>query len=138
VGNNLRILLVNNGKGTEFRHSSHSAGHLGNSADEFVAAAGHYGQKSPTLVKHYAEGLGFEYMQADSKVSFEEASQRFIEAAVADRPMLLEVFTDSDDESEALESIMQIEGSLKGKTKQMAKQVLGDKGLNALRRVIKR
>jgi 2-succinyl-5-enolpyruvyl-6-hydroxy-3-cyclohexene-1-carboxylate synthase len=138
VGNNIRILLVNNGKGTEFRHSTHPAGHLGDAADAFVAAAGHYGQKSPTLVKHYAEDLGFEYLQADSKDSYLEVISRFLEPAVTERPMLLEVFTDSDDESAALEALMRIEESLKGKTKQVAKQMLGKKGISILKRTIKR
>lgn len=62
VGNNVRILMVNNGKGTEFRQYNHHASYFGDSADEFVAAAGHYGNQSPKLVKHYAEDLGFEYL----------------------------------------------------------------------------
>jgi 2-succinyl-5-enolpyruvyl-6-hydroxy-3-cyclohexene-1-carboxylate synthase len=138
VGRNIRILLVNNGKGTEFRHTNHPAGHFGEAADRYIAADGHFGQKSPTLVKHYAEDLGFEYLQADSKASYGAVVDRFLVPEVTDRPMLLEVFTNSEDESAALASIMEIEVSLKGKTKQMAKQVLGKKGIGALKRVIKR
>ena len=62
-GKNVRILLVNNGKGTEFRHYSHPASILKEDADPFVAAAGHYGNKSGELVKHYAQDLGFEYFR---------------------------------------------------------------------------
>ena len=55
VGNNVRILLINNGKGNEFRNYGHYCYILGEDADEYVAAARHYGNKSTVLVKHYAE-----------------------------------------------------------------------------------
>ena len=138
VGKNLRILLINNGKGTEFRHTSHPAGDFGEAADSFIAAAGLFGQKSPKLVKNYAENLGFEYFQANSKESFEAASERFLMSQVADKSILLEVFTDSDDESGALELLRRIEVGAKGKTKRFAKQILGKKSINVLKEVIKR
>ena len=59
LGANLRILLVNNGKGTEFRNVGHLGALFGNSSDDFTAAAGHFGDKSPTLVRDFAKNLGF-------------------------------------------------------------------------------
>jgi 2-succinyl-5-enolpyruvyl-6-hydroxy-3-cyclohexene-1-carboxylate synthase len=44
-------LLINNGKGTEFRLSSHTAAQFGEEADRFIAAAGHFENKSLQLVK---------------------------------------------------------------------------------------
>ena len=35
---------------------------LGEEADRYVAAAGHYGNKSHCLVKDYATDLGYEYL----------------------------------------------------------------------------
>ncbi len=138
TGNNLRILLVNNGKGTEFRLYNHHASHFGEDGDEFVAAAGHYGNKSSTLIKNYAENLGFEYISANNKEEFEAVYQRFFEPAVTDKPMLFEVFTDSDDESEALRIMQQLEVDSEGRAKQMLKKAVGQKGFDIIKKVIKR
>ena len=67
VDSNLRILLVNNGKGVEFKHFNHPASCFGSDADFYMAASGHYGNKSHTLVKSYAENLGFKYITASNK-----------------------------------------------------------------------
>lgn len=138
TGNNLRILLVNNGKGTEFRLYNHHASHFGNDGDEFVAAAGHYGNKSETLINNYAESLGFEYLSARNKEEFEAIYQRFLEPKVTDRPMLFEVFTDSENESEALQIMHRLEVSAEGKAKQALKKVLGQKGVDTVKKIIKR
>ncbi len=97
TANNLRILLINNGKGTEFRMYNHHAAHFGTDGDEFVAAAGHYGNKSSTLIKNYAESLGFEYFSANDKEEFENVYQRFLEPSITEKPMILEIFTDSEE-----------------------------------------
>ncbi len=136
VSKNLRILLVNNGIGTEFRHYNHVASQHRESANEFIAAAGHFGNKSKTLVKHYAQDLGFEYLSASTKEEFEKIYQRFLYPEITDKPMLFEVFTNSEDESKALEKIMNIEADVKGKAKNMAKQVLGAKGVNTIKKVL--
>lgn len=138
VGKNLRILLVNNGIGTEFRHYSHIAAQHKEDADEFIAAAGHFGNKSKTLVKHYAQDLGFEYLSAGTKEEFEKVYERFLYPKITDKPMLFEVFTNSEDESKALEKIMNIEADVKGKAKDMAKQVLGAKGIKTIKKIIGR
>ncbi|HGN1958650.1 TPA: thiamine pyrophosphate-dependent enzyme, partial [Providencia stuartii] len=138
TANNLRILLVNNGKGTEFRMYNHHAAHFGTDGDEFVAAAGHYGNKSRTLIKDYAENLGFEYFSACNKKEFEDVYQRFLEPAITDKPMLFEVFTDSDDESAALQIMHRLEVNTESKAKQTLKKVLGPKGIDTVKKIIKR
>lgn len=138
VGRNLRILLVNNGKGTEFRQYGHHASHFGEEADQFIAAAGHFGRKSAVLVKHYAEDLGFEYMAAASKEEFEGAFERFLVPGVTERPMLFEVFTDSVEESRALEIMLNLETGVKDKAKQLAKDFIGEKGIKLIRGIVGR
>lgn len=138
TANNLRILLVNNGKGIEFRLYNHHAAHFGNDGDEFVAAAGHYGNKSRSLVKNFAESLGFEYFSASNKDEFDTAYQRFIEPSVTERPMLFEVFTDSEEESRALQVIHRLEVSAEGKAKRVAKQILGRQGVDKIKTIFKR
>ena len=137
-GNNLRILLVNNGKGTEFRQFNHLAASFDTDADEFIAAAGHYGNKSQVLVKHYAEDLGFEYLSASNKNEFEQVYQRFLIPEITDKPIFLEVFTNNLDESEALKAIVEIEEDVKSKAKDLAMQVLGESGKNVLKKFMRR
>ena len=137
VGNNIRLLLVNNGKGTEFRLYTHDASHLGEDGNDFIAAAGHFGNKSPVLVKHFAQDLGFEYICASNKKQFEEVFERFLVNEITDKPILFEVFTNDSDESEALEKILSIESNLKIRTKKLAQQVLGNNTISALKKIVK-
>lgn len=137
VGNNLRILLVNNGKGTEFRNYDHPGALFGENADNYIAAAGHYGNKSRALIRHYAEDLGFEYFSASGKEEFEQAYMRFLEPELTSKPILFEVFTDHVDENEALYIIKHISQSPKEKIKQFAKQMLGEKTTGILKKIIK-
>ena len=58
VGKNLHILVVNNDGGQQFRNFDHPASKMGEDAYPYIAASGHYGPKSPYLIKHYVEDLG--------------------------------------------------------------------------------
>lgn len=136
IGNNLRILLINNGKGTEFRQYSHSGAQFEEEADKFISAAGHFGSKSPVLVKHFAEDLGFEYLAASTKDEFGSVYKRFLLPTMTERPMLLEVFTDSAAESEALETIRNMDVDGRRTAKQVARQLLGDKTARLLKRFV--
>ncbi|MHA4741408.1 thiamine pyrophosphate-binding protein [Dyadobacter sp. MSC1_007] len=136
LGKNLRIMVVNNGKGTEFRLVVHPAFKNDNQADEYISAAGHYGNKSATLLKHYAQDLGFEYISATNKDDFDQVYERFLNPNITERPILFEVFTNSLDENNALEAMTNIEENIKGKVKQVAKQVLGENGFNRLKKVM--
>lgn len=138
VGANLRIILVNNGRGTEFRNYNHPAARFGEDADLFMAAAGHYGRQSDMLVQHYAEDLGFEYLCAHTKEEYNRQLDRFLTPELTDRPMLFEVFTDSQDESDALYVINHIERSAKGEAKDKVRKVLGDKGVATVKKLLGR
>jgi 2-succinyl-5-enolpyruvyl-6-hydroxy-3-cyclohexene-1-carboxylate synthase len=137
LGNNLRIMLVNNGKGSEFRLFFHLGNQFGEEADEYIAAARHYGNKSQELVKHYAQDLGFEYFTASNKQEFEQVYERFIIPEITERPMLFEIFTDSQDESDSSKIIAKIDRNLKGEVKERVKQVLGEKATNIIKKIVK-
>ena len=137
-GGNVRILLVNNGRGTEFRNYAHPAAQFGDEADAFMAAAGHFGDKSRTLVKNFASDLGFEYLSASGKAEYLELLPRFVSPESRERPMVLEVFTDSQDESDALEAISNIAHDSKGAAKQLVKKALGQKGIDMAKKMLGR
>lgn len=137
VGKNVRLLLVNNGTGIEFKNYNHHAAIFGEDADMFVAASGHFGRQSPTLVKHYAEDLGFEYLSATTKEECEAHFARFLSPSLDSRPMIFEVFTNPSDESNALQSMLRIEKNPGGQAIQLAKKVLGQKGINVIKKALR-
>lgn len=126
VGKNVRIMLINNGKGTEFRNYFHTGAVFGEDADRYIAAAGHYGNKSPELIRHYAQDLGYEYLTASNKEEFLQVYERFLTPELTDKPMVFEIFTDNQDESNALKTVNNLKSNAIGKSKQIAKQILGE------------
>ena len=109
VGKNFKILLINNGLGTEFKNYNHFAARFGDSADKFIAAYGHFGRQSRDLVKHYAQDLGFVYWGVNNKTEFLASIDAFISTDLQS-PAIMEVFTDPTDESNALQMIKKIKG----------------------------
>lgn len=124
IKNNVRLLLINNGRGTEFKNYGHQGAFLGEDVDKYVAAAGHFGNKSKNLIKHFANDLNFEYLTADSKESFCDNMQRFITSKQISKPIIFEVFTDSNNESEALKIIRNIVKDPVKNAKRVAKYFL--------------
>lgn len=135
IGNNLRILLVNNGKGTEFRNYNHPAALFGDDADKYMAAAGHYGNKSPQLVRHYAEDLGFEYMQASNKEEYLYYLNRFVSCEFTEKPILFEVFTNNIDESNALKIMNTLVEDFSPQIKQIAKNLIPSSVKNIIKKI---
>lgn len=138
VSPSIRILFINNGRGTEFRNYTHFASKFGDDADFYFAAGGHYGKKSKDLVKHYAEDLGFEYMSASSKDEYVKYLDIFCSKQIGEKPMIFEVFTNSDEESEALHMIRNLEINAGGKAKQIVKEVIGDKGIQTIKKILRK
>lgn len=148
VGNNVRILLINNGRGQEFRNFYHTGSLFGEDADKYIAAGGHFGAQSPKLVKHYAEDLGYEYLSATTKEEFLNNYEKFVAGEQLDKPIIFEVFTDTKDESDALLALWSIDKSsndfiignvmdaLGGK--KSVKQLLGKKGITFFKKILKK
>lgn len=133
---NLRIILINNGRGIEFRNYKHPSARFGDDADPYMAAAGHFGNQSPDLVKHYSEDLGLDYMRASSKSEFLSLEERFLSTSKSSNSILLEVFTKTEDESKALETIYNIRQGQGAK--QLAKNLLGQNGVNTVKKIFGR
>ena len=135
---NVRIMLVNNGVGTEFKNYNHMAGQFGTDADAFIAARGHFGSGSHRLLKHYTQDLGFDYLSASTKEEFTACAERFFTSERLEHPMFLEVFTDSDDESAALRTMSQLEVSTSLAAKEKVAQILGERGVKVVKKVLGR
>ena len=140
VGKNLRIMLINNGKGTEFRMYSHIASIVGEDADDYIAAAGHYGNKSKSLIRQLSESSGYQYITASNKEEFMSVYEEFLKPEMT-QPIIFEIFTDSKDESDALYMIDHIvESSPLAKTQKKAssvvKSIFGKKGVEIVKNII--
>lgn len=128
---NLHILLVNNGKGTEFRNYDHPGNMWEEKADDYIAASGHFGNKSMDLVKTFATSLGIRYLSARNKKEFINVIHDFLATNKKGKGVILEVFTDSEDESEALLKTRlkstSTPDSLKSKLRNKIKSIIGRK-----------
>ena len=114
----------------------HPGAAFGEEADKFIAAGGHYGNKSHQLVRHYAEDLGYEYLSANTKEEYLQNLERFLTPEITDRPMLFEVFTNNEDESEAIRMMNTLNVSASGMAKELTKAVLGEKGKNMVKKML--
>lgn len=136
VKNNLRIILINNGCGTEFHNYSHPASLLGDMTGKFIAADGHFGNKSPELVKQYVENLGFEYISASNKEEVLSQLDYFTSEEIYERPIIFEIYTDQNDESKALKTIRNLKTTLSGTAKDNLKKILSPQVKSKIKKLI--
>lgn len=140
LGSNLRIMLINNGLGQEFKNYNHPGARFGEQTDDFIAAKGHNGKQSHLLMKHFTEDLGFEYLSASNKEEFSIAYPKFLNNRIGDKPLFFEVFTNSEEENEALYLIKHIEQptdkeKIINTIKQTLKNTVGDKLINKIKKL---
>jgi 4-alpha-glucanotransferase len=84
-----------------------------------------------------AEDLGYRYLSASNKADFLNALSVFVDPMVSDS-LILECFTMPQDESDALYAIEHIAKPEGGEAvKELAKNILGNKGIGILKKVIK-
>ena len=138
IGNNVRILMINNGHGQEFRTFNHAASIFGEETDEYIAAARHFGNQSESLVKNFAQDLGFDYLTATNKEEFNQSVIDFISDNHKENPIVFEVFTHNQNEYESLKLLQNIEPKkIEIQAKDVIKQIIGQNGLKYIKKVIK-
>lgn len=131
IKNNVRILLVNNGCGAEFKNYISANSQFGEEGDVYVAAAGHNGS-----AKGWAEDAGFKYLKASSKEEFLQNKEEFLNKS--DKSIVFEVFTTYKDESDALKKILEYNKTGLSKTQDILRSVIGDKGVAIIKNVLKK
>lgn len=134
IGNNIRLVVINNGCGTEFHNYNHAAQSAKDKIGNFIAADGHFGFKSKKLLKDYSQSLGFEYISASNKEDFIKNIKYFTSNEMHDKSIIFEVFTNSNEESDALKKIRNLETSPNAKIKNEIKKYLSP---NTKRRIKK-
>ena len=133
LGKNVRILIVNNGEGIEFSLTGNPGHNFGDKTSKYIGAGHHFGNMSRSLVKHYAEDLGFVYMTASCKDEFKVAEKSFLDLN-QDKPIMFECFVNGKDDIVALDmcaAIVRDEPSLKS----MVGGLLPNQAKNALRKL---
>lgn len=138
ISKNLRVLVINNGRGMEFRNYTHRASAFGEEADYYIAAARHNGNQSPTLLKNFAEDLGFTYISATDKQSFQEKMPVFLNKD-SENPIFFEAFTNCEEENQALYDvchIKQLEGTQK--LKEDVRNLVGNNTVAAIKKILKK
>lgn len=136
VGKNIRVLVINNGRGAEFRLPNQINADFGDNIDKFIAAAGHNGNQSRTLLRNFVESLGYVYITACNKEEFNRVKDIFLNPKISES-VIFEVFTDYHDECDALEMIKIIAKlDSKSTVKQAIKGVLGERSVSFIKKVI--
>lgn len=140
VPSNIRILVVNNGLGFEMKFPTSwgcsIANSIGVSEDNYVCAAGHYAQ--PDLLLLYAKGLNFDYTRVHTKDEYLNILNQFISTEYMNRPMILEMVVDSEDEDVALNAIGSIMVDESNVAKATIKKMIGKKRINAIKKMMGR
>lgn len=137
VSNNIRIIVINNGIGQEFKNYGNGASQFEDETNPFIAAAGHYGNQSKTLVKGYAVALGFKYMSACDSKTLSEQIDEFCSRELSAKPILFEIFTNTTEETEALKIMRTLERPEQNGVKKIVKAVVGEKGIQTVKRILK-
>ncbi len=124
MGNNVRILLVNNCGGGEFHFSAGGPTKYPN-VEEFIAV------RHERSAKGWIESLGFDYLTASDEKGFEEALDAFVQPS--DRPIVLEAFTDMAKDGEIVRQFYAANSQKSGQDRKkemlkgVGKKVLGEK-----------
>lgn len=132
IKNNVRILLVNNNGGMEFKF-----GNLVNkfNVGKYVAADNHFRN-----AKGWSETNGFKYVAINSKEDL--LKNRHVLFEKSDKPIIFEVFTTPDQEREASKLlseanlILSRSERLTHNFKDCVKNILGEKGMKVARNIL--
>lgn len=132
IKNNLRVLLINNGGGAEFKIMTRSWKY-DVKVENYISANGHNGS-----AKGWAENCGFKYLTSSNKNEFEACIKEFI--SECNQPIIFEVFTKEEDEAFAVEKIIKsnkIEPST-NTVKSAIKAIVGTETISSIKSILKR
>ena len=136
IRNNVRILLINNNGGAEFKINTI---HLQTDVSRYIAADNHFKD-----AKAWTEDNGFKYFSAKSKEELNGLVETFI--STSDKPIILEIFTEAENQRVAIPTVVSscwngTEKDLrirnnKDVVKKLINNVLGEDGVQIVKNVI--
>lgn len=141
IKNNVRILLINNNGGAEFKINTI---HEKIDVSRFIAADNHFHN-----AKTWAEENRFKYLPCYSKEDVLKNRDLFVDVNF-DKPILMEVFTNASDDKNAIytvrascrclsqsERVLYDEEKKRNKRNKIISNMIGDTGFNLLKKVLK-
>lgn len=127
--NNCHIMLINNHGGNEFYQQP-----IVPTTPQGLGAS--HGNNA----KSWAESVGFNYMTADDKQSFQDVIEKFVQKQ--EKPVLLEVYTDQYTDREMVfelkKSYKKYYNNAADDVKDSVKSLLGDKGVDRIKELLGR
>lgn len=129
IKNNLRVLLINNCGGAEFKIMTRNCkGKV--KTEDYISACGHN-----STAQGWAENNGFKYIQASSKDELDIYKNEFV--SKSNVPIVFEVFTNAEDELSSYNLLTKSSELATGKKiKDIVKGILGDKGVKTVKNII--
>ena len=121
IRNNLRIILINNNGGMEFKY----AGQDYSNVNRFIAAGGHFHN-----ARGWSESCGFSYYGISKEQDFTDSAHVLFEPS--EKPILFEIFVSEDDEAQAYGKLIEtnskktFEKNIKKSFKSVVRGMLGD------------
>ena len=137
-GSNIRIMVVNNGTGFEMRHRTNRGDVFKEDSDILFAAGGHFGNQSRKLLMDFATNLGFEYISCETKKDVLDILPRYLSPEKYDKPILVEVFVNVDDEYVAFEKTQNTIIASASLAKKTVKSIIGEKGVQTVKGILKK
>ena len=108
--NNFRLIVINNGRGVEFRNYTHPASiSFGKAVEPYIAAAGHFGNQTNSAICELCKHSDIEYASASNKEEFEILLDSLICTNIS-KAIVVEAFTDPLDESVSLQKYKRCAG----------------------------
>lgn len=125
IGNNVRIVMLNNGGGSEF-HFFMGKNNI-STINDFICA------KNQRTAKGWIESLGFDYFSARTKEEFDKVIPTF--GQPSDKPLFIEVFTDMEEDAQRTREFYKENGTIVGgsPTKTSALKQIAKKMLNKIK-----
>lgn len=129
IGPNVRIILINNGGGSEF--------HFIMGKDKIPTLNDYIAAEHGNIAAGWATSLGYDYYYASTKEELDNVIGKF--AQKSDVPMFLEVFTDMEDDSNTIhsfykENAVEIKATL---VKKAARAMLSGKTVDKIKKILK-
>lgn len=130
IKNNVRVLLINNCGGAEFKIMTRNW-KTKVSVDDFISANGHNGS-----AKGWAENCGFKYIGATTKEDVNKSVSVFTQNS--DKPILMEVFTSEDDDRNAIDAFLSANSitTAQGKMAKIVTSIVGESGKHVIKKVL--
>lgn len=127
VGNNVRVILLNNGGGSEF--------HFMMGRKKIPTINEHICAEHHKIAEGWVTSLGYEYYSASSKEELDAILPKFAEKS--DAPMFIEVMTDMEEEAERTRKfyVMNDNDTVQSGLKNAAKAILSDSQIDTLKKV---